>query len=331
MKGETKNTFHGSLSNGELVMQGKPKVTVVGAGNVGATTAQRLVEKEIANVVLIDIVEGLPQGKALDMMESAPVEGFRTKIIGTNDYAETAGSDVVVITAGLARKPGMSRDDLLQKNAQIVGGIVEECVKHSPNSIIITVTNPLDVMTYLAWKKSGFDTNRVFGMAGQLDLARYAYFISEEVGCYPHEVEAYVLGGHGDQMVPVSGYSKAKGQPITELIKPERLEEINQRTRDGGIEIVKYLKTGSAFYAPSSSAVKMVAAVLGDTGEAIPVCAYLTGQHGIKDVYCGVVAKLGKNGIQEIVEIDLTDEEQKALEVSAEHVRENCAKIATPV
>lgn len=306
----------------------KPKVTVVGAGFVGATTAQRLVEKEMANVVLIDIVEGMPQGKALDMMQSAPVEGFRTEIIGTNDYAETAGSDIVVITAGLARKPGMSRDDLLMKNAEIVSGIATECLKHSPQAIFIVVTNPLDVMTYLVWKKTGLPSQKVFGMAGQLDLARYAYFISQDAGCHPHEVEAMVLGGHGDQMVPVPEHSTAKGKPITERIKPERIEELNQRTRDGGAEIVKLLKTGSAFYAPSSSVVRMVRSILEDKKEAIPSCVYLTGQYGLKDVYCGVPAKLGKNGIEEIVEIDLTDAQKKALAASAEHVRENCAKLS---
>ncbi len=305
----------------------KFKVTVVGAGFVGATTAQRIVEKDIADVVLIDIVEGLPQGKALDMMESAPIEGFIKKIIGTNDYAETANSDVVVITAGLARKPGMSRDDLLQKNAQIIGGITEQCAKHSPNAIIIIVTNPLDVMTYLAWKKSGFDTNKVFGMAGELDSARYAYFVAEELGVVPKDVKALVLGGHGDTMVPVPVHTKVDGKSITELIKPERIEEINQRARDGGAEIVKHLKTGSAFYAPSASVVRMVRSILEDRNETIPTCVYLTGQYGIKDVYCGVPAKLGKNGITEVVELELTDAEQKALNKSAEHVRENCAKI----
>jgi len=303
------------------------KVTVVGAGFVGATTAQRLVEKEIANVVLIDVVDGLPQGKALDMMESAPIEGFKTKIIGTNNYADTKDSDVVVITAGLARKPGMSRDDLLLKNAEIVGGIVTEVSKNSPKAIIVMVTNPLDVMTYLAWKKSGFDTHRVFGMAGELDSARCAYFVAEEVGCIPAEVQAMVLGGHGDEMVPVPAHTKAKGKPIAQLIKPERIEAINQRTRDGGAEIVKYLKTGSAFYAPSSSVVRMVRSILQDRNEVIPCCVYMTGQYGIKDVYCGVPVKLGRKGITEIIEISLTEKEKEALHVSAQHVRENCAKL----
>lgn len=308
-------------------MDSKPKVTVVGAGFVGATTAQRLVEKEIADVVLIDIVEGLPQGKALDMMESAPVEGFRTKICGTNDYSDTKNSDVVVITAGLARKPGMSRDDLLFKNAEIVSGVVTECSKVSPKAILLVVTNPLDVMTYLAWKKSGFDSKRVFGMAGTLDSARYAYFISEALNCAPSDVEAIVLGGHGDEMVPVPQHTKVKGKPITKLLDPAKIEAINQRTRDGGAEIVKYLKTGSAFYAPSSSAVQMVKAIFENAGQIIPSCVYLTGQYGIENVYCGVPARLGPGGVTEVVEIDLTSEQKSALQTSAEHVRENCAKL----
>ena len=305
----------------------KPKVTVIGAGFVGATTAQRILEKEIADVVLIDIVEGMPQGKALDMMESAPVEGFKTKIVGTNSYADTKNSDVIVVTAGIARKPGMSRDDLMNTNAGIVGGVITEASKQSPNAIIVVVSNPLDVMTYIAWKKSGFPTNRVFGMAGELDSARMAYFIAEAAGCNPSDVQAMVLGGHGDEMVPVPQHTKVKGKPITEILSAEKIEAINQRTRDGGAEIVKYLKTGSAYYAPSSSVVRMVRSILEDRGEVIPSCVYLTGQFGLKDVYCGVPAKLGRQGVKEIVEISLTPDQQKALSVSAEHVRENCAKL----
>ncbi len=304
-----------------------PKVTVVGAGFVGATTAQRLVEKELADVVLIDVVEGMPQGKALDMMESAPVEGFHTRITGTNDYADTKNSDVVVITAGLARKPGMSRDDLLLKNAEIVGGIVEQCAAHSPRAIIITVTNPLDAMTYLAWKKSGFANSRVLGMAGVLDSARYAYFLSEELLCKPGDVEALVFGGHGDEMVPVPQLTKVKGRPVTELLEPEVIEKINQRARVGGAEIVALLKTGSAYYAPSSSVVQMVKAIVQNTAEILPCCVYMTGQYGIKDVYCGVPARLGREGVLEIPEYKLTDDQKKALAASAEQVRENCAKL----
>ncbi|MBN1689122.1 MAG: malate dehydrogenase [Candidatus Omnitrophica bacterium] len=305
-----------------------PKVTVVGAGFVGATTAQRIVEKDLADVVLIDVVEGLPQGKALDMMESAPVEGFKAKVTGTNDYAETKDSEIVVITAGLARKPGMSRDDLLLKNAEIVSGIVTECAKVSPKAVLLVVTNPLDVMTYLAWKKSGFGTKRVLGMAGELDSARYAFFISEEANCAPIEVKAMVLGGHGDQMVPVPKQTTVKGKPITEFLEPARIEAINQRTRDGGAEIVRYLKTGSAFYAPSSATVRMVRAILENRDEIIPSCVYLNGEYGLKDVYCGVPAKLGKGGVKEVVEIPLSADEKSALHASAEHVRENCAKLS---
>ncbi|OGW89692.1 MAG: malate dehydrogenase [Omnitrophica bacterium RIFCSPLOWO2_01_FULL_50_24] len=304
-----------------------PKVTVVGAGFVGAGVAERILEKELAHVVLIDIIEGMPQGKALDMMESSPIEGFKTTIVGTNDYKATKDSDVVVITAGLARKPGMSRDDLQTKNAEIVGGIVTEVARHSPNSVLILVTNPLDVMTYLAWKKSGFDHKRVFGMAGVLDSARYAYFLSLELGVPTRQIDAMVLGGHGDSMVPAPEHTKVNGKSITELLSKEKIESINQRTRDGGIEIVNLLKSGSAYYAPSSSAVAMVQAVLQDTGRVFPSCVYLTGQYGIRDTYCGVPAKLGRLGVKEVVELGLTREAQSALKQSAEHVREQCAKL----
>lgn len=303
------------------------KVTVVGAGFVGATAAQRIVEKDLADVVLIDIVEGLPQGKALDMMESAPVEGFSSKILGTNRYEDTAGSDVIVITAGLARKPGMSRDDLLFKNAEIVGGIVDACAKYSAEAIIVMVTNPLDVMTWLAQKKSGFPCERVIGMAGELDSARYAYFVAEAVGCTPKDVKAVVLGGHGDQMVPVPQHTTVRDKPISEILDAAKIDAINQRARDGGAEIVKLLKTGSAYYAPSSSAVKMVRAILGDTGEVIPSCVYLKGAYGLKDVYCGVPVKLGRGGAEQVVEIALTEGQQKALHASAEDVRQNFLKL----
>ena len=305
----------------------RAKVTVVGAGFVGATAAQRIVEKDLADVVLIDIVEGLPQGKALDMMESAPVEGFSSKILGTNKYEDTAGSAVIVITAGLARKPGMSRDDLLFKNAEIVGGIVTECAKYSPEAILVIVTNPLDVMTWLAQKKAGFPVERVVGMAGELDSARYSYFIAEKLGCKPADVKAVVLGGHGDQMVPVPQLTKVKGKPLTRLLDPATIEAINQRTRDGGAEIVKLLKTGSAYYAPSSSAVKMVRAILKNTGEVIPACVYLTGQYGLKDVYCGVPAKLGREGVKKIMELPISSAQAQALQVSAADVRLNFEKL----
>ncbi len=307
----------------------RAKVTVVGAGFVGATTAQRIVEQQLADVVLVDVVDGLPQGKALDMAESASLEGFDTRIVGTNDYRETQESDLILVTAGLARKPGMSRDDLLYKNAEIVSEIIKQASLYSPNSHIIMVTNPLDVMTHLAWKKSGFDSYRVFGMAGVLDSARYSYFLAKELDISPKDVRAMVLGGHGDSMVPLPNHSTVNGIPITQLIKPERIEAINQRTRDGGAEIVNLLKTGSAFYAPSSAVCAMAEAVLLDTGRILPCCAYLSGQYGMKDVYCGVPVKLGRTGVQQILELKLSPAELASLKKSAEGVRENIAKLST--
>ena len=306
----------------------RAKVTVVGAGFVGAGVAQRIVEKELADVVLVDVVEGLPQGKALDMMESAPIEGFDTCIIGANDYEQTANSDIIVITAGLARKPGMSRDDLMAKNAEIVGGVVDQVAKRSPKSIIIVVSNPLDIMTHLAWKRSGFDAKRVIGMAGVLDSARYAAFIAIELNVSMKDVRAMVLGGHGDSMVPVPDYSTVNGIPITQLLPAEKIAEINKRTQDGGIEIVNYLKTGSAFYAPSSSAVAMVEAILTDSGRVLPCCAYVNGPYGIKDLYCGVPVRLNRSGVAEIIELKLAPKDLEALKKSAEHVKELAAKVS---
>lgn len=305
----------------------KKKVTVVGAGFVGATAAQRIVEKQLADVCLIDIVEGMPQGKALDMMQSAATEGFDTEIVGTNDYKDTANSDVVVITAGIARKPGMSRDDLLATNANIVGGVTEQIVANSPNAIIIVVSNPLDVMTQLAWKKSGLDSRKVFGMAGVLDSSRYACFIAEALNCSIKDVRAMVLGGHGDTMVPVPDYSTVNGIPITQLLPAEKIEEINDRARHGGAEIVKYLKTGSAYYAPSASAVAMVEAVLLDSNRILPSCVLLNGEYGINDLYVGVPAAIGKDGISRVVEIELNDTDTKALQNSAQAVKELVEKV----
>tara|TARA_Y100001970_G_scaffold1823_1_gene2144 strand:- start:1474 stop:2397 length:924 start_codon:yes stop_codon:yes gene_type:complete len=299
----------------------KAKVTVVGAGNVGATAAQRIVEKQLADVVLIDIVEGLPQGKALDMMQSAATEGFDTSIIGTNNYDDTAGSDVVVITAGIARKPGMSRDDLLNTNANIVGSVTEQIVAQSPDSIIIVVSNPLDVMTQLAWQKSGLDPNRVFGMAGVLDSSRYACFIAEALNCSIKDVRPMVLGGHGDTMVPVPQYSTVNGIAITELLDSQTIDAINDRTRHGGAEIVKYLKTGSAFYAPSASSVAMVEAVLLDSGRILPCCALLQGQYGVDNLYCGVPVELGREGVRRVIELDLNSSELSALQESVSAVK----------
>ncbi len=305
----------------------RSKVTVVGAGFVGATCAQRILEKEIADVVLVDVVEGLPQGKALDMMESAAVEQFDTTIVGTNSYVDTKNSDVVVVTAGLARKPGMSRDDLMIKNAEIVSGIISEIVRYSPGTILIMVTNPLDVMSYLAWKKSGFDAKRVIGMAGVLDSARYAYFIAAELGVSPKDVRAMVLGGHGDSMVPVTQFSTVNGVPMAQLIPKERIEAINKRTREGGIEIVNLLKTGSAYYAPSSSAVAMTEAIVMNSGRILPCCVYLEGPYGISGTYCGVPVSLDQTGVRKVIELKIDGADLQALQKSAADVKENIKKL----
>ncbi len=300
------------------------KVSVIGAGHVGATVAQRIAEKKLAQeVVLVDIIEGVPQGKALDMWESAPIEGFDGKVIGTNGYEETADSDVVVVTAGLARKPGMSRDDLRDKNAEIIKSVTEQVVRYSPQTMIIMVTNPLDVMTYVAYKVSGFEPNRVFGQAGILDTARYRTFLSMELGISVRDIQAMVLGGHGDDMVPLPRYTTVSGIPITQMIAKDRLDAIIERTRKGGGEIVQYLKTGSAYYAPSAAAVEMVEAVIHDAKRLLPCSAWLTGQFGIRDTYAGVPVILGKNGVEKIVEIELTDEEKAMLQASANHVKQN--------
>ncbi len=298
------------------------KVTVVGSGNVGATAAQRIVEREIADVVMIDILEGIPQGKSLDIMESAPLEGFDTKIAGSNAYDLSADSDIVVITAGLARKPGMTRDDLVQKNSDIVAGVVRESVERSPKAILIVVSNPLDAMCEVARRVSGFPRERVFGMAGILDSARMRWFIAEALGISVESTHAFVLGGHGDTMVPLPRYSTVAGIPITELLPKEKLDAIVQRTRDGGIEIVNYYKTGSAYYAPSAAVVEMVDAVLKDKKKILPCAAYLQGEYGMREVYLGVPVKLGRKGVEQIIEIKLRDEERAALQKSADAVRE---------
>lgn len=305
-----------------------PKTTVIGAGNVGATCAQKLIEKNVCDVVMIDVLEGIPQGKALDLMEARPVELHDRKVTGTNDYKDTKDSDVVVITAGIARKPGMSRDDLLKTNAQIVGGVTTEVVKYSPNSIIIVVSNPLDVMTHLSWVKSKFPPNRVMGMAGVLDSARMRFFIAEALNVSCEDVQAMVLGGHGDQMVPLPRFSTVSGIPITELLPPQKINEINERTKNGGIEIVDYLKTGSAYYAPGSSAATMVEGIVQNRKRVFPVCAYLNGQYGLKDVFVGVPVKLGQKGIEEIIELKLGKEELDALHKSANAVKQNVAKLS---
>ncbi len=304
------------------------KITVIGAGNVGATTAQRIADKELAEeVVLVDVVEGIPQGKALDMYEAAPVEGTDTLITGTNGYDETADSNIVVITAGLARKPGMSRDDLLAKNAEIVGDCAANAAKKSPNAIFIIVSNPLDVMTYVALKRTGLPRERVLGMAGVLDSARFRSFIAMELKVSVQDVTAFVLGGHGDSMVPLPRFSTVAGIPLPELIPAKRLEEIVQRTRDGGIEIVNHLKTGSAYYAPSSSAVQMVESIVKNKHRILPCAVMLKGEYGLSDIVVGVPIKIGKKGLEEIIQIKLLPEEEKALRASAEDVKLNMAKV----
>lgn len=305
----------------------RPKVTVVGAGNVGATAAQYLVEKELADVVLVDIIEGLPQGKALDLLEAGPVEGYDCRLIGTNGYEETANSDIAVITAGLPRKPGMSRDDLLFKNAEIVGGVVDEVVKFSPNAILIVVSNPLDAMTQLALKKSGFPKRRVMGMAGVLDSARFRTFIAQELHVSVENVTAFVLGGHGDTMVPLPRYSTVAGIPLPDLLPEERIEALVKRTREGGAEILSLLKMGSAFYAPAASVVEMVEAILKDKKKILPCCVYLEGEYGIHGLCVGVPVKLGRNGVEEVIQIKLTPEEEEALKCSASAVKELVDKL----
>ena len=298
------------------------KVTVVGGGNVGATLAQRLADRELADVVLIDILEGMPQGKGLDIREAGPVERSDAQVIGTNDYADTAGSDVVVITAGIARKPGMSRDDLLNTNYKIVKECTEQSLKHSPNATLIIVSNPLDAMCQVAFKVSGLPKHRVFGMAGVLDSARMRTFIAMELGVSVDNVHAFVLGGHGDTMVPLPRFSTVAGVPITELMSAERVQAICERTANGGAEIVKLLKTGSAYYAPSASTAEMVDAVLKDKHKILPSCCYLEGEYGIKGLYVGVPAQLGAKGVEKIWEFKLTSDEQAALDKSAASVEE---------
>ncbi|HYE75915.1 MAG TPA: malate dehydrogenase [Blastocatellia bacterium] len=300
----------------------RKKITVVGAGNVGATTAHRLVDKELGDVVLVDIVEGMPQGKALDLAESGPVEGYDCQLVGTNGYRETANSDVVVITSGIARKPGMSRDDLLNTNAGIVGSVTEEIVKYSPNAIIIVVSNPLDAMCQVAFKKSGFPKHRVIGMAGVLDSARMRTFLAEALNVSVENVTAFVLGGHGDTMVPLPRYSTCAGIPVTELLPKETVDAIVKRTANGGAEIVSLLKTGSAYYAPSAATVEMVESILKDKKKILPCAAYLEGEYGINGLYVGVPVKLGANGIEEIIQINLTTDERAALQKSAAAVQE---------
>jgi len=299
----------------------RPKITIVGAGNVGATAAHWAASKELGDIVLIDIIEGVPQGKALDLYESAPVEGFDSQVVGTNDYKDTAKSDIVVITAGIARKPGMSRDDLIATNAKIVGGVTDEVMKHSPDCILVIVSNPLDAMVSMAHRRSKLPQSRIVGMAGVLDSARFRTFIAMELGVSVEDVQACVLGGHGDTMVPLPRYSTVAGIPITALMKPDRIESLVQRTRDGGAEIVNYLKTGSAFYAPGASVIQMVEAIVKDKKRILPCAALLQGEYGERDVFMGVPVKLGAGGVEKVIELDLAPDEKAAFKKSADHVR----------
>jgi malate dehydrogenase len=298
------------------------KITVVGAGNVGATCAQRLAERDYADVVLVDIVEGLPQGKALDMNQSGPVVGYEPNLVGTNGYEDSAGSDICVITSGLPRKPGMSRDDLLAKNKDIVGSVATQLAERSPDAIIVVVTNPLDAMCHATLDATGFSRQRVVGMAGILDSARFRTFLAWELGVSVRDVTGFVLGGHGDTMVPVVSYTNVAGVPVTQKIDSRRLEEIVQRTRDGGAEVVKLLKEGSAYYAPSAGVVEMVDSIVFDQKRVLPCAALCEGEFGIRDLFVGVPCKLGASGVEEIVEIELTDEETEQLQSSAGAVRE---------
>ena len=303
------------------------KVTVIGAGNVGATTAQRIAEAGLADVVLVDIVDGLPQGKGLDLAEAAPVVGHDARILGTNDYADTAGSDIIVVTSGIPRKPGMSRDDLIATNAGIVGGVVKAAAAVSPDAILIIVTNPLDVMCHVAMRASGFPRERVLGMAGVLDSARFRTFIAMELGVSVEDVHAFVLGGHGDTMVPLSRYSTVAGVPITELLPAERVKALEARTANGGAEIVALLKTGSAYYAPAASTFEMVDAILRDRKRVLPCATYLQGEFGVDGLFVGVPVVLGKDGLERVFEITLTDEERVAFDRSVAAVKDLVAAL----
>src|SRR5213595_606596 len=304
------------------------KITVVGAGNVGATTAQRIAEKELARtVVMVDVMEGIPQGKGLDQYQSAPIEGFDSRVVGTNGYEETRNSDIVVITAGIARKPGMSRDDLLNTNAGIVKQVSEQIRSSSPDAILIVVSNPLDVMSYVAMKVSGFPRERVLGMAGVLDTARYRAFLAEALDVSVRDIQAMVLGGHGDTMVPLISYTNVSGIPVTQLIAKDKLDAIVDRTRNGGAEIVKHLKTGSAYYAPSAATAQMVESIALDKKRLLPCAAWLEGEYGLSGMYCGVPCKLGKNGLEQIVEVQLTADEKSALKKSADGVKQTMAAV----
>ncbi len=304
------------------------KITVVGAGNVGATAAQRLAEKKLARtVVMVDVIEGVPQGKGLDQWESAPIEGFDTRVLGANDYGPAAGSEIVVVTAGIARKPGMSRDDLVRTNADIVKQVAQQIQQLCPQAIVVVVSNPLDVMCWVAKQVTGFPRERVFGMAGVLDTARYRAFLAEALDVSVEDIQAMVLGGHGDTMVPLVSYTTVSGIPVTQLLDRATLDKIVQRTRDGGAEIVQYLKTGSAYYAPSAAVAQMVEAIVRDKKRILPCAAWLEGEYGLAGMYCGVPCKLGRKGLEQIIEVELSAEQRTALQKSAEAVKQTMAAV----
>ncbi len=305
----------------------RKKITIVGAGNVGATAAHWAAEKELGDIVLVDIIEGMPQGKALDLMESRPVEGFDVNVSGTNTYEDTAGSDIVIITSGLPRRPGMSREDLLQKNKEIVTSVTRSVVAQSPDSIIILVSNPLDTMTYLAKEVSGFPKNRVVGMAGILDTARFRVFIAMELNVSVEDIQALVLGGHGDSMIPLPRYSSVGGIPLSQLLSEEKIDKIVARTRKAGGEIVALLKTGSAYYSPSASVIQMAEAIIKDKKRILPCCAYLEGEYGLNDLYFGVPVKLGREGVEEVMEVELTSEEKELVQKSGAAVKKSITEL----
>ncbi len=306
---------------------GRKKISIIGAGFVGATAAHWAAAKELGDIVLVDILEGIPQGKALDLFESAPIEGFDSNVIGTNTYEETKGSDIVIITSGIPRKPGMSREDLLDINRKIIESVVAEVIAKSPNAILIMVTNPLDTMTYLAYKRSGLPRERVMGMAGVLDTARYRAFIAMELGVSVEDIQALLLGGHGDEMVPLPRYTTVSGIPLSQLLPKEKIDKLVDRARKGGGEIVNLLKTGSAFYAPSAGAIQMAEAILKDKKRILPCCVYLNGEYGLKDICFGVPVKLGEKGVESIIELDLTEEEKGLVAKSAENVKKSIEEL----
>ena len=307
-------------------MTKRAKITIIGAGNVGATCAHWAAAKELGNIVLVDIVEGMPQGKALDLMEAAPIERFDANIVGTNRYEETADSDVVIITSGLARKPGMSRDDLLAKNVAIVKSVTQQAARFSPKAVLIVVSNPLDAIVYTAWKVSGFPTHRVVGQAGVLDIGRFRAFIAMELNCSVEDIDALLLGGHGDDMVPLPSYTSVAGIPITHLIPKDRIEAIIERTRKGGGEIVSLLKTGSAYYAPAAASIQMAEAIIRDKRRILPCAAYCDKEYGVAGYFVGVPAMLGRNGVEKVIEVPLSPEERAAFQASVEHVKELVAE-----